>query len=405
MANFKAVIHQKQTKVKIQVTHQGKTRYINTGIAINPETEFKNGQVINHARAREYNIKIRQLINAYDEKVLQLGAIRLKNMSMETLLQILRNIDGSAGETDFFTYAKKHADELRQAGKTSYSDSIKQTIKVMQTAMQIEYIDFKDITPFMLQKFTRRLEFLGYSNTTAAIYLRNIRTLYNLAIKDPNQAVTYNDYPFRSITIPKAATRKINLTVADLQKLTNYSPKRYFDSMAVDLFLLSFYLIGINFKDLLLLRRSDMQHGRIIYDRAKTGKPYSILVPPEALVIIQRLAGEKYLLNVIEHKLRANEKTDRTTPLYKDITDQANKQLKRVAVALDLPTGLSTYWARHTWATIARNIGIPKDDIVTALGHGDNRVTDAYIEIDLSRIDKANRAVIDTVKAEKLLNE
>lgn len=411
MAKFKAVLHTAKqlpasTKVKIQVTHKGETRYVCTGIAINPSTQFKQGEVVNHPLGREYNIKIRGIINAFDEKILTIGPLRLKNMSMETLLHILRSIEGgSTTDGDFFSYAQKHTEQLRQAHRTSTADLMAQTCKLLRAEMGLQYLSFHDITPYFLNQLKRRLSIKGYSPTTAGIHFRNIRALYNMAITDPSQPISYNDYPFREFKIPKSATRKISMSIENLQKLTNYSPKSGTEAQAVDLFLLSFYLIGINFKDLLLLKISDLQGERLVFDRAKTGKPYSILMLPEARVICKRLAGKKYLLNLMERKIEAKKKATRTTPLYKDITDQTNRTLKKIAAAEGLPPTLSTYWARHTWATIARNIGIPKDDIVTALGHGDNRVTDAYIEIDLTRIDKANRAVIDAVKAYKLLAE
>ena len=108
---------------------------------------------------------------------------------------------------------------------------------------------------------------------------------------------------------------------------------------------------------------------------------YSILLHPEALRIIEKYKGEKKLLRFSDH--------------FKNVdtaTVMINKKLARVR------PGLTTYYARHTWASIAFNLGIQKDVVSLALGHSFGvRVTDTYINADLSRVDEANRRVIDYV--------
>lgn len=117
---------------------------------------------------------------------------------------------------------------------------------------------------------------------------------------------------------------------------------------------------------------------RLNNHRAKTGRHYSILLHPEALRIIEKYKGEKKLLRFSEH--------------FKNVdvaTVMINKKLAKVR------PGLTTYYARHTWASIAFNIGIQKDVVSLALGHSFGvRVTDTYINTDLSRVDEANRMVI-----------
>ncbi len=151
--------------------------------------------------------------------------------------------------------------------------------------------------------------------------------------------------------------------------------------MLVDMFLLMFLLIGINVSDLFALTKENIVRGRLEYDRAKTGRHYSILLHPEALRIIEKYKGENKLLRFSEH--------------FRNVdvaTVMINKKLAKVR------PGLTTYYARHTWASIAFNIGIQKDVVSLALGHSFGvRVTDTYINADLSRVDEANRRVIDYV--------
>ncbi len=156
----------------------------------------------------------------------------------------------------------------------------------------------------------------------------------------------------------------------------------------------------INFKDLMLARHENIYKGRYIFNRAKTGRSYSIKIFPKAHEIIDRYPGKKYLLDFMEKKIAAVRKKDRTVPLHKDIVDWTNKKLKRIAKHDDVKLGvaLSTYYARHSLATIARNIGVPKDDIRSLLGHGENSITDIYIDLDLERIDSAMRMVLEELE-------
>ena len=163
------------------------------------------------------------------------------------------------------------------------------------------------------------------------------------------------------------------------------------------MFLLTFYLIGINIVDLARLTSESIVGGRIEYRRAKTGKLYSIKIQPEAQEIIDRYAGAKRLLSPFERYKS-----------YRDYNHDLNDGLKRLGPAngkkarngvrkrTPIEKDCSTYWARHTWATIAYGLDIPDETIAAALGHSHgNRVTAIYIDKSIAKVDEANRKVID----------
>ena len=166
-----------------------------------------------------------------------------------------------------------------------------------------------------------------------------------------------------------------------------------------DIFMLIFYLCGINMVDLCRLKKITSD-GYIEYKRAKTGKPYRIKVEPEALEIINRYKGKNYLLNILDrykdyrnylHRLNINISEIGETKIVKRSHGKLGKKQKE-----GLFPELSTYWARHTWATIAASLDIPKETIAAALGHEiGNRITSIYIDFDQKKIDDANRKVID----------
>ena len=157
---------------------------------------------------------------------------------------------------------------------------------------------------------------------------------------------------------------------------------------ARDFFFLSFFLIGINSKDIVLLRKEDYKDGRIQYTRAKTGKKYNIKVEPEAAALIEHYKSSG---DALVH-FHTPEGQKPTTPRFYYTYEQIAKLSNGV-----LPI-FTPYWARHSWATEAARLGITDSIIAQSLGHSSGFVTTSiYIERDNTLVDKANRQVIDSV--------
>lgn len=243
--------------------------------------------------------------------------------------------------------------------------------------------DFEDITVRWLADFDAFLSKTSPSQNARNIHFRNIRKVINDAIDD--ELTTH--YPFRRFKIRPTPTKKRSLSIGNIQKAFNAEGLEDWEIKYLDFFKLSFMLIGINVVDLCNL--TEIVDGRIEYDRAKTHKPYSIKVEPEAMEIIERHRGEKRLLDFTENY--AN---------YRYFYNNLCKGLNSIKIKCGLKE-LTTYWARHTWATIAASLDIPKDTIAAALGHGGNTVTDIYIDFDQRKVDEANRRVLDYVLYDK----
>ena len=191
-------------------------------------------------------------------------------------------------------------------------------------------------------------------------------------------------YPFVNYGIRAEKTPKRNLAASTLRTLfTADLPK--WQRKYVDFFQLSFLLIGMNTEDLLHVTKANIIEGRLEYIRAKTGVPYTIKIEPECQAIIDRLKGERYLLSPLD-----------TYACTRHWTSKVNNVLQGIASDLGLPK-ISMYWARHSWATIAAELEIPKETVIAAMGHADESVTDIYIEFDRTKVDRANRQMIDFV--------
>lgn len=248
-----------------------------------------------------------------------------------------------------------------------------------------EDIDLKWLTDF--EAFCAKTACKNARN----IHLRNIRAVFNNAI---DYEIT-TAYPFRRFKIRPEATRKRSMAVEELRRLFDYPVEDYAEIYR-DMFRLIFMLVGINSVDLHGLK-SITRDGRIEYKRAKTGRLYSIKVEPEAMEIINKYRGVKGLLCIADRWIDS-----------RNFRHQCNKALQKIGqverkgrggkktITAEFE-GVTTYWARHTWATIAASLDIPKDTIAAALGHGGDTVTDIYIDFDQKKVDAANRRVLDWV--------
>jgi integrase len=228
---------------------------------------------------------------------------------------------------------------------------------------------------------------------------------YNL---NPAKPVIFN-YPFKKIKIEHEPTAHRNLTVQTIRQIRDMQPASRLMTIAIDIFMLQFYLLGINIKDLFYLKPQNIIDGRLQFNRSKTGRKYNIKLEPEALEIIKKYKGKNYLLRFADycaHERSGEQKahTRKTVLQYKDsgtFLKMMNKQLKEVQKILGINAvrPLTSYFSRHSFATIMREIGISNDDISLCLGHRQPeqnlKISGIYINEDYKRADIATRKLID----------
>lgn len=241
-------------------------------------------------------------------------------------------------------------------------------------------------------RFIRRYEdFLhnsGVTDNTVSYYLRNLRTLYNQAMTDGY--LPQGEYPFIKAQTRPAKTVKRALVRKDLQTLANLeledTPKLNF---ARDLYLFSFYAQGMAFVDIVLLKKSDICNGVLAYSRHKSKQLIRIAVTPQMKEVMDKYATEgEYVFPII------NDKDSSEYKQYRLALARINRYLKKIAAMVEIETSLTTYTARHTWATLARDCGAPVSVISAGLGHTSEETTRIYLkEFDVSQLDKVNSMV------------
>lgn len=144
-------------------------------------------------------------------------------------------------------------------------------------------------------------------------------------------------------------------------------------------------------------RHANVVNGRLEYIRAKTHKLYSIKIEPEAAELLEKYKGKNYLLFVSDNCSNYKNYLHRLGEALKSIGPVKRVGRGGKKVREPLFPNISQYWCRHSWATIAASLDIPKETIAAGLGHGGNTVTDIYIDFDRRKVDEANRRIIDWV--------
>lgn len=386
--------------LKICIVKHGQSAYINLDVRIlRSQWDKKAQRVIDAPNKRLLNTYISNRKVEVDNALLELSSkgelVKLNATQIKN--SILKHLDPEVEKKDFFINRyKKYADE-RVAKRTQeiYATTLK---KILEYDKSADTLSFEQITKDWLIGFDRFLQNQGLKKNSRNIHMRNIRAVINDAID--NEITTH--YPMRNLDINPEETAKRSLSIDELRQLFNAVVPKW-QQRYLDYFKLTFYLIGVNPADLCTCTNENVKDGRLIYNRRKTGRLYSIKIEPEALSIINKYKGKRLLVSFTE------DMTD-----YRTFVSRANKALKKIGSVDKVFNAthtkknkfeyhpmfphLSIYWARHTWATIAFSIGVPDEMIAAALGHSHgNRTTAIYIDKSIANIDAVNRKVIDYV--------
>lgn len=394
-------------RLYLAVYNQGSTGLIPTGVAL-MEGDWGNGRVMRRVPlADKLTIMLKEkmvrLQLAIEELALSVDVNSMKGTDLKKAALKYLDMDAKGrcvGKVGTFEkFANRYVARIRNERTRGVYEG---TVKKIGKYCDLEQLTFEDIKVGWLKDFEAWMaETCGVN--ARGIHLRNIRALFNAAIDE--EVVGADAYPFRRFRIKKQATMKRSLTVQDLRRLRDY-PCEDWQRKYVDMFMLSFYLCGINMVDLVALpkiRRGDV----IEFRRSKTGVPCRMKVPDVAWDIIERYAGRDRLVCFGEdcvgigawhdrlHRMNmALQKVGPSSYVYVRAKGRGRK-LKREKVYEGLFPELTSYWARHTWATLAAEVDVPDAVIDAALGHrSPYPMADIYIRRNYKKVDEAVDKVI-----------
>ena len=375
--------------VKLYVSHDRESVRVGLGYYASPERwDDKEWFTKKEPNYRIKNTRLRSILSSVEESILKVD--KVDNKAIKAIID--KEVKGKESSPGKFI---DYMDEFMATKSNKGTVSVYVTTRG-KVAEFDEKATFETIDSAWLRRFESWMVNSGLGTNYISIQLRNIRAVFNYGIDCGYTTL----YPFRNFKIKTKQTAKRSLTVEQLRTLRDYEVEPYQEKYR-DIFMLMFYLIGINSVDLCNLKESNIVNGRIEYYRAKTSKLYSIKIEPEAMEIINKYRGKTHLLDILDDYSN-----------YKDFIHRMNLGLKKVGklerkglggkkYITPLFPGISSYWARHTWATIAASLDIPKETIAEGLGHSTKTVTDIYINFDKKKVDKANREIIDYLNSDK----
>lgn len=351
-----------------------------------------------------------ELIKNYEDAIKRIPVSTLNSHSVKEVKELLtKQTSQDTTSPDVVKYFKDYIEKSRysESQKLNYSRTLH-----FVTGGKNTTVPASDVNYTFLQKMHNTMEKSGVGERGMQVYFGlfkkvflKMREEYN---DEDNNIFLIPNNPFKKFDIPKPRPpKKRNIPAENIAAIKNFPDcDSVKTNIARDVFIISFLLSGTNTADIYSCKRKD---DRIYYERQKTkGKRddnafISYKIEPELEYYLEKYRGEKFAFNFYKrysgHK-NFNKAVNEGLKFF--IKQEEHKKMSPEEKLLnknklDLPSDFSSYYARHSWATIARNkCGISKDDIALALNHSSgDTVTDVYLEKDFSIIDKANRKVID----------
>jgi integrase/recombinase XerD len=275
-------------------------------------------------------------------------------------------------------------EELNKEGKIGSSDWYFYSAKILQRFTTAD-LKFSDVTVAWLKKYESFLLEDGKSFTSISMYMRSLQAIFNTGVREG--VISKSRYPFGKgkYEIPQEEGRKMALTLAQIGKIINHPLRTETEKRCRDLWFFSYLCNGINIVDLLHLKYSDIENGKISFyriktiNRSKNKKKIVAIILPEMQQIIDKWGNPKRPDNYIFPFL-----SDKLTPevemrIVKNATSLINKKMR--AIGKDLGYGvISTYTARHSFATVLKRSGANTAFIGESLGHTDLKTTENYLD-------------------------
>ena len=393
-----SLVRGKEGSIYYQIIRNRVVRQLKTGYRIFAEEWNKNQATViisgdNHERYA-YLLLLQQRMNR-DVRRLKIIADSLSNTIGDryTADDIIRKFQDTVTDESFFSFMREVIVQLKRLHRERTAETYTATLSSFLRFQNKKDLLLEDMTSDLMQEYEAYLKSRGITMNTISFYMRILRAVYNRAVE---KGMAEQRNPFRHVYTGIDKTIKRALNLKDLRKIKEldlaFHPALDF---ARDMFLFSFYTRGMSFVDMAYLRKSDLKNGVLVYRRRKTGQQLSIKWEQCMQEIVDKykvllMFDFPYLLPIITVTDAQGARKQ-----YKNRLCEVNFNLKRVAERIGLPIPLTTYGARHSWASIARNKNIPLAVISEGMGHDSELTTRIYLaSLECSVIDKANSLIL-----------
>lgn len=299
--------------------------------------------------------------------------------------------------TSFSKHAERIIIELQQSDRPRTAQTYQDAFRRFARFVHPHTIKWEHFTPDLIHRYELHLHRDGLSRNTSSYYLRNLRALYNRAVR---LKLCRPGNPFEGVYTGVEKTQKRAISAHQIRMICELDLPKLSDlDFARDLFLFSFLTHGMSFIDMAYLRKSNIKHNCISYIRRKTGRSITVHLFPEIHSIIRKYADRDspYLLPIISEQAPSSPRQQ-----YLTLQHYVNRKLHIIGKMIHLKSPLTMYVARHSWASIAHEQRVPIGIISQAMGHDSESTTRIYLtELSTSTMGKADAAVRKAISKPK----
>ncbi len=380
--------------VKIRVTHERKTKYFDTIF------DLSEGDFIKIQNGNRLNDNLRK-IQTIIGKLLKKGEEIIWDLEYFDFDTFTNKFKSTGDKNDLIYLLKAKAKRLKEEKFLSNSNLYFQTATLLERYLKSEKklskLLLRELTPDFLrafQKWALSTDYIieknkatrqkRYSLTTVGMYLIRIRAIINAQIDAGLANGIVSPFGKGKYIIPKSRVAKRPLEKREIIAIANYETDNQRHIFARDMFIFSYLANGMNFFDIFMLRWSDIKGDTFYFVRQKTSsklpdKQIRVFINDQMRTIIKRHSSKKdnspYVFTIVP----PNADMEAATKKIRTAISSVNISLKKIAAILDITQDISTYYARHTFATVMHELGASLFTIKDVIGHEDIKSTQVYV--------------------------
>lgn len=401
MASIKIILRDKATKegvfpVVMRIIKNRKSKLISLGLdCLRKDWDEENNQF---KKTHPNQLQRNRLLLKHKDRALKIIDDFLMDEVDFTLYQFEEKFRGvEPNKMTVLEFWNEVISDLIKSGKAGNAKALNETKKSLFSFHKKNNLMFKEITPAFLEKYEVYLRENNNTDGGVAFKMRELRSLYNKAIK--KNAIDVKYYPFKIYKISKLKVGNIKkaLTRDEVRLIENFDEKKHSNlAEAKRIFLFSYYCRGMNYFDIMMLKWSNVSGDRISYIRSKTKGKFSISVLEPVKEILNyyknTLSTTDFVFPILlSENLSATQIQNRKHKKLKKF----NSDLKKIAEIVGIDKPLSSYVARHSYATNLKQIGVSTDIVSQSMGHKNVAITTAYLkDFEDDVIDKENEKLL-----------
>ena len=405
ISSIKVVLYESKTlkngehPIMIRLTKDRKTKYLSLGASCS-----KDLWNYNENAPKSKHPLFKELVNKINKKRLEASklVLSLENEEKDYTAEMLQS--GMKAKVlikrTVFVYFDEVINRLESANRVGYGNVFQATKTSLMKFRDDKDLEFSDITMNFILAYEENFYTRGCKMNSVFVHLRTLKTLINYARREGIVKQEYNPFKdicftkFRRIKTAKRAISKQDMHLIiglDIEPNTTlYDTRNYF--------VFSYYNRGMNFIDMAFLKWDNIDKGRLNYTRKKTKEDFTIGLLDPALEILKHYKEQPFynpdgfifpiLNDSYDSPRRIDNRLDRMLKIV-------NSDLKLIAAKAGIDIKLTTYVARHTYATVLKRSGVAMPIISEALGHESEKTTRIYLDsFENSILDEASKVIL-----------